>query len=263
MKNELRIFFTALMFYTRIPCPAWVGHDPEYINKSTRYFPFIGWIVGLFAGAVLVLSLMVFPVTVAVVLSMISSILLTGAFHEDGFADVCDGFGGGWTDDNILDIMKDSRVGAFGMIGMVLLLLLKWTLTVELTTMWVDSWIVLLLIIIVAHSLSRCMASLMIFILPYVQKADKSKVKPVSKSMSAPALIIGSITGLLPLIFLSYLLESWILLITLLPTLLMLFYLAGYFKKWIGGYTGDCLGATQQVTEIIILASLAGLWKFI
>ncbi len=125
MKNEIRIFFTALMFYTRIPCPASTDHSPEYINKATRYFPFIGWIVGAISFLVFALFSLLFEIEIAVVFSLVAGILTTGAFHEDGFADVFDGFGGGYTKTKILEIMKDSRIGAYGGIAISLLLVLK------------------------------------------------------------------------------------------------------------------------------------------
>ena len=125
MKKELHIFFTALLFYTRIPCPKNIDHNPDYLNKASRYFPLVGWIVGGISFSVYYLSSFLFPSQIAIVLSIIAGILVTGAFHEDGFADVCDGFGGGWTKEKILLIMKDSSIGAYGAIGLVLLFLLK------------------------------------------------------------------------------------------------------------------------------------------
>ena len=86
------------------------------------YFPLIGWIVGGFSALIFWASSFLFPVSISIIFSMIASILVTGAFHEDGFADVCDGFGGGWTKEKILEIMKDSRVGSYGVIGMILML---------------------------------------------------------------------------------------------------------------------------------------------
>src|SRR3569833_79355 len=122
MKRETKIFFTALMFFTRIPCPKWVDHSEEYLNKSSKYFPVVGIIVGSISALIFWLFQLFFPVEIALIFSIIASILTTGAFHEDGFADVCDGFGGGWTKDKILLIMKDSRVGAFGVIGLISIL---------------------------------------------------------------------------------------------------------------------------------------------
>ncbi|HXB12726.1 MAG TPA: adenosylcobinamide-GDP ribazoletransferase, partial [Bacteroidia bacterium] len=120
MKKEIRIFFTALMFFTRIPCPKWVDHSEEYLNRSSKYFPLMGWIVGGLSSIVFYSCSFFLPISVSVLLSMVTSIYVTGAFHEDGLADVCDGFGGGWIKDKIMDIMKDSRVGAFGVIGVVM-----------------------------------------------------------------------------------------------------------------------------------------------
>ena len=125
MKREIHVFFTALMFYTRIPCPKWVDHDPEFLNQSIRYFPLIGWIVGIISGLFLYLPGTYFSIPVAIILSLIISVLITGAFHEDGFADTCDAFGGGWTKKKILEIMKDSRLGTYGVIGLLLLISLK------------------------------------------------------------------------------------------------------------------------------------------
>src|SRR5690348_17261176 len=107
MKRELQIFFTAVMYYTRIPVPPSTTHEPEFLSLATRYVPVIGWIVGGVYSAVIVVAMMVFPVWVSILLGLAASVLLTGAFHEDGFADVCDGFGGGWTREKILLIMKD------------------------------------------------------------------------------------------------------------------------------------------------------------
>ena len=133
MKKELHIFFTCLMFYTRIPCPKNIDHNPDYLNKATRYFPFIGWIVGSISFLAFYIFAQFLSVEIAVIIAIIASILTTGAFHEDGFADVCDGFGGGWTKEKILEIMKDSRVGTYAVVGLILLLGLKFSLLNALT----------------------------------------------------------------------------------------------------------------------------------
>ena len=126
MKKDIRILFTAILFYTRIPCPSSTDHSPDYINKATRYFPFIGWIVGAISFSVYWLSAQIFDTNIAVTLSMLAGVMTTGAFHEDGLADVYDGFGGGWTKGKILDIMKDSRVGAYGVIVLIFSFALKY-----------------------------------------------------------------------------------------------------------------------------------------
>ena len=89
LKQEIRYFLAALMFYTRIPCPSWFEHHAEYLNKSLKYFPLIGWIIGGIAVAVYGVSQLVLPVSVSILLSMVATIVATGAFHEDGLADAC------------------------------------------------------------------------------------------------------------------------------------------------------------------------------
>ncbi|RTY68342.1 adenosylcobinamide-GDP ribazoletransferase [Flavobacterium sp. GSP27] len=258
MKKELHIFFTALMFYTRIPCPKNIDHNSDYLNKASRYFPLIGWIVGTISFIVYDVSVGVFTPEIAIVLSMIAGILTTGAFHEDGFADVCDGFGGGWTKEKILVIMKDSAIGAYGAIGLVLLFLLKFQAVSEVLS---PSSAKNLLLFVAAHSVSRLAAISIVFTHQYSREDASSKSKPIAQSYSWREVIGAFFFGLLPLIVLSFF--HWQMLLVLVPVFITRFFLARYFHKWIDGYTGDCLGATQQVCEIIFYLSSIALWKFI
>lgn len=263
MKQELRLFFTALQFYTRLPAPAWVGYNPDDMNKATRYLPFIGWIVGSISSIFLLLGMYCINISTGVILAMISTILLTGAFHEDGFADACDGFGGGWTKEKILEIMKDSRVGTYAVVGLILLLGLKFSLLNALTEIKQNQFPVLLLLLINAHTLSRFMAVTMIFSHSYVRFTDDSKAKPVAEVGSKNTLWIAAIFALVPLTGLILLLNQPWLIVSLPILYLIKMMLARYFTKWIGGYTGDCLGTTQQVCEIGFYLFTAVLWKFI
>jgi adenosylcobinamide-GDP ribazoletransferase len=247
LSRELRIFFTALMFFTRIPCPAWVDHSEEYLNRSSRYFPLMGWIVGGFAGAVLLGLTFILPVIVAILLSMIASILLTGAFHEDGFADACDGFGGGWTRERILEIMQDSRLGTFGVIGLGFILALKFACvavilerTGALTTAFA---------LVAAHAASRFTAVTFLVTHEYARTSGESKAKPLATRMTTGELFFAGITGLAPLLLL-FPAFSWKIALFLVPLLLVKWYAGRYFVRWIQGYTGDCLGATQQAAEV-------------
>lgn len=249
----MELFFTALMYYTRIPCPKWVTHDAAYLNKATRYLPLMGWIVGGICALTFHAAEFLFNIPIALLLSMIAGILTTGAFHEDGFADVCDAFGGGWTKQKILDIMKDSRVGAYGVIGMILILLLKYTSLLSMNAY--DLWIVL----IAAHSFSRLCAVLVIATSQYVRENDDAKAKPLAKSITSNEIIPAVFFGLAPFVLF---LRIDIILVLILP-LLGTFFLRRYFHKWIGGYTGDCLGATQQVAELLFYLNVLLLWKFI
>jgi adenosylcobinamide-GDP ribazoletransferase len=258
MKKEIRIFFTALMFYTRIPCPKWVDHSEEYLNKSSRYFPLIGILVGSISALVFWMAHLLLSPAVSVILAILSGVLVTGAFHEDGLADVCDGFGGGWTKEKILLIMKDSRIGAYGAIGLILLFSLKFSLLVTVPAYQVP------FLLISAHSISRFTAISFIFTHAYAREDETSKTKPVAKRPPLYNFVIAAFFGLAPLLLFC---TPWVFLL-LIPLVLLKIYLGWYFKKWIGGYTGDCLGATQQIAEVLfyltfVILIQCPLWKFI
>ncbi len=262
MKQQLAIFFTALMYYTRIPCPAWVDYQERRLHKATRYFPLIGWVIGLVAGILFLAGSYLFGVHLGILLSIAGSVLATGAFHEDGFADSCDGFGGGWTKEKILESMKDSRVGTYGVVGLVLILSFKFLALQQLVAYMQLQPAVLLLVFITAHSLSRFTASTFIFTHAYVRLSDDSKVKPVAEAVEIYNLVIGAVLALSPLLALVVLTNRLTLLLVLVPLYLLKRYLGYYYTKWIGGYTGDCLGAAQQVSEVLLYLSFIPLWKF-
>jgi adenosylcobinamide-GDP ribazoletransferase len=260
--RELRIFFTALMFFTRIPCPAWVDHDEEFLHKSSRYFPLIGWIVGGL-GAV-ACSLAVWSgaaLELALVLSLVATVFATGAFHEDGFADMCDGFGGGWTKERILAIMQDSRLGTFGAIALALLLACKVLALVQIAEVLQGSssalrfHAVLGLVLLTGHALSRFLAVTFLVTDEYARLDGESKAKPLATRMNTGEIAFAALCGLLPLVLLAALLSWWVL-VVLVPLVLVRMRLAGFFRRWIGGYTGDCLGGTQQLCEVVFYLGL-------
>ncbi|OBQ55436.1 adenosylcobinamide-GDP ribazoletransferase [Tamlana sp. s12] len=253
MKRELQIFLTAIMFFTRIPCPKWVNHEPEFLTKSSKYFSLVGIIVGAIGALVYYAASYVFSTEIAIALSMVATIYTTGAFHEDGFADVCDGLGGGWTKEKILLIMKDSRLGTYGAAGLGLILGIKFLALTDMPVYLIP------LIIISGHSLSRFIATTLIYTHPYVRDTEDSKAKPAAKSMSMGMLASSAIFGVLPLFFF----KTWWVFATIIPCYLAKMYLAAKFKKWLGGQTGDCAGAVQQFSEVIFYLSILALWKFI
>lgn len=253
IKRQIHYFFTAVLFFTRIPCPKWVNHSAEVLNKSSRYFSLVGILVGTIAAATYYTSSLLFPTEIAILLSMISSVWITGAFHEDGFADVCDGFGGGWTKEKILTIMKDSRLGTFGVSGLIFILALKFLALYYLQNHVIN----LLLVIISGHSVSRFIATILLYTHTYVRDIDSSKIKPTTKQMNPKSLVISAIFGILPLFFF----QKPMLFLVLIPLLLTYWYMGHFFKKWIGGQTGDCAGALQQVSEIVFYLSILALWK--
>lgn len=249
--HQLRLFFIALQFFTRLPIPAWVGFQPAWLHHASRFFPAVGIVVAAVASAVYWIASMLWPQIVAVLLSTIAGVLLTGAFHEDGFADVCDGFGGGTTPERVLDIMKDSRVGAYGAIGITLMLGLK---CATLASLPANAVIPALL---VAHPLSRLAAASLILGLDYA-KAE-GKAKPLAQHMTRGEFAIAAIFASMPVAWLLYTgsLDWRAIAIAAGVSGVAAWRMACFFVRRIGGYTGDCLGAVQQVTEAAIYLGIS------
>ncbi len=257
MKREIRLFFTSLLYFTRIPCPQWVDHSEEYVYASSRYFPLIGILIGLISGFIFYITRFIFDPSISIILSMIASVMLTGGFHEDGLADMCDGFGGGWTCEKILAIMKDSRIGTFGAIGLLSALALKY-LTLSLLPEPL-----LLIILVTSNAISRWLAVTFLYTDSYARMdLEDAKAKPFSKKMSLPNVLIAFFFCLIPLSILMYEMGN-IKVLWVFPMLFIIRYMLGrMFKKWIGGYTGDCLGGAQQITEIIFYLGVLVILKF-
>lgn len=243
--HQLRLFFIALQFFTRLPIPRRVGFDPDWLRHAPRYFPAVGIVVGAITAAAYALSIRIWPQPVAVLLSTVAGIYLTGALHEDGFADACDGLGGGNTPQRMLEIMQDSRIGAYGAIGIVLLLALK---CVALASLPVQSVPAALLL---AHPLSRLAATSLIWRLPYAKK--EGKAMPLAQPMSTPAFCIAAAVASLPVAAMHF--PGWLswhaMAAGSIAMGLATLWLARMFLRRIGGYTGDCLGTVQQVTETV------------
>lgn len=236
LQQNWRYFLTAVMFFTRIPV-RFNDFDEADLNKSTRFFPLIGILVGFIGAVVFKLCNSLLPIEISVLLSMIATLLLTGAFHEDGLADAIDGLGGGWTKEQVLTIMIDSRIGSYGAIGLILALLTKYqALSYQLAALIPVS-------IIAGHALSRFCAVLVMATQNYVKTSGKSK--PLATQLSLVELVMATFFGLLPLAFLAVKF-----LLALLPVAIVWLWFSLKIRKRIGGYTGDCLGAMQQLTEI-------------
>ncbi|MCO5230009.1 MAG: adenosylcobinamide-GDP ribazoletransferase [Chitinophagales bacterium] len=256
MRRQIKLFFTALMFYTRIPCPKQLEYSQDNINHATRYFPLIGWIVGALSYIAYSISSSIFTIEIAVLISLIVGVLLTGAFHEDGFADVFDGFGGGWTKEKILEIMKDSRIGVYGTISLIFLFAIKYLALIEIANN--IHGLHLALIFILYHSLARFTSIQLVFFSQYSRDDESSKVKPIAKAHGYKEKIGVYLFGGIPFLSLCYI--NWELGYILLILFLIVYSSKKYFEKWIGGYTGDCLGAIEQFAECIILLYIVAIW---
>ncbi len=264
-RSQVRLALIAVHFYTRIPVPTWVGYSQTALEHCNRYFPLIGYLVAALSGGVFLVLAHLLPQGVAAAIAVGCGIWMTGAFHEDGLADLCDGFGGGYGNEQILTIMKDSRLGTYGAVGLMLCLGTKVLTLASLPIMTVipGMWI--------AHSLSRLFALSFVWGLPYARPEGKSK--PVATGIRGVDLFIAALFALAPLFAVPLATHgvedpsalgmeiahlSGAIFIVLLPLSL---YLRRLLHRTIGGYTGDCLGAAQQLSELGILIALLALWS--
>jgi len=250
LRQQLNLLFNAFSFFSRIPVPKSVTYSGQSLSQCVAYFPLVGWMVAAVNAAVIWLLLPILGPALAILLAMVVSCWTTGAFHEDGFADCCDGFGGGYQREQILQIMKDSRLGTYGVLGLCSMLALKFTgLLGLLNDLAITEFLLLLWW---AHSLSRCSAVLLIWRMSYVRATNEnSKAKAVAQSIGLKELALATVWLLPPALLLSTTLLWASLLACAVVTLLW----ARYLKLKLGGYTGDALGAQQQLSELFIYLS--------
>lgn len=247
MRIQLNLFFLALGFFSRIPIPAWVEYSPEKLNQCNRYFALVGWLLGGIVAFSFYIANLMLSVQVSVFLAMSVSLILTGVFHEDGLADTADGFGGGMDKSRKLEIMKDSRLGTYGVTVLVMAILGKWLLLSEVQAP--------VIAILVAYPVSRAIAASLIYDLKYVTETH-SKSKPLAMSQSIGELFLLLLTAGMSLLFLDVF-QAIIIVASLVAFRLII-------KRWlmaqIGGYTGDNLGAVQQISELMIYILLHLIW---
>ena len=255
-EQALRHYLLALQFFTRIPVTgrlaAWVGFSPEMLRASSAHFPGVGWVVA--ACACIVYALLYFglgavPATpwVAAALSTAATVLLTGGFHEDGLADVADGLGGSQERERALDIMKDSRLGAFGAMALVLVLLAK---TGLLALLGQRSLSPALAAMVGAHVASRFFPLLLVHWLSHVGDTARSKSKPLADRIAPTQLAAAAAWCVFPLLVIAWGEGVLFVLLSLLLSAASAALLARWFFQRLQGFTGDCLGAVQQVSEI-------------
>ncbi len=242
LRDQVRLALVAVGYMTRLPLPAWVGHGAWGLDRAARYFPLAGLLVGAVGALVLAGARVGLPPLAAAGLALAAMVALTGALHEDGLADTLDGLGGGWTRDDALRIMKDSRIGAYGAAGLVLLLGIKAAVLAELPVS----------ALLASGPASRLMPVCIMALLPYARVGDAAaRAAPVATGPGG--LAVAALFGLAPLTLL-----GWRALPALLAATLLTGLMAAWFRRRLGGWTGDTLGAVQQATELAIL--LAAAW---
>ena len=258
----LKHFLIALQFFTRIPITgrlaAWVGYSPAMLRASSVYFPLVGSVVGSFAAGILLLALVLLPsgslgALLAAALATAASVWLTGGFHEDGLADTADALGGYVPRDKALEIMKDSRIGNYGSLSLIVVLGLK---IFALAVLAEQATLLAAAALLWAHTLSRVSPLLLMISLPHVGDLSASKSKPLADAISPlqllaalcwPALLAAGLAYALPT-------GAWALAAALM--LLAAWRLRAWFALRLGGFTGDTLGCAQQISELLAYFAL-------
>ena len=287
MLQFIRHYLLALQFFSRIPVTGrladWVGFSPAMLRASAAHFPGVGWLVGSVVGAftwglLALLPPSPFAPLVAAVLGTVLSVLMTGAFHEDGLADVADGLGGTLDRKRALEIMKDSRVGAFGAIAVALALLAKVSVLALLGSL---STTLMCVALFTAHVVSRTWPLFTIRLLAHVGDVAGSKSKPLADQISGASLLVAGLwcmaalgailalqavdsAGAAPNFVAGTSLGSLALLLCgFVANGLAWAWMTRWFARRLQGFTGDCLGAIQQVGEIAFYLGLALAWRWV
>ena len=241
--------WAAFIFFTRLPF--WRLHQPEKNAYKTvvEHWPLVGWLTGFSMAAVLYLGSHVFSYEIAAVLAILTRLLLTGALHEDGLADFLDGFGGGGNDrQRVLDIMKDSHIGTYGVIGLILYFVLLFFVITSMSPL--ES----ALTIMAADPFAKMLSAQLTQMMPYARTEETAKNHTVYRKFNVVAGISLAIQGLLPIglyVYYMYARVNWQL-IVFVPAIIMYFL---YLLIWrrLRGYTGDCCGAVCLITELATL----------
>ncbi len=261
--NSVRHYLLALQFFTRIPVTGplarWVGYSPQMLRACAGHFPGVGLLVGALAVLVYAALTTSLPDTiwtplVAAIISTVATVLMTGAFHEDGLADTADGLGGSPQRERALEIMKDSRVGVYGVLAVVLSVLTKVALLALLGSV---DWQVVCAAMLAAHVISRTCSLLMIRLLPHVGDTELSKSKPLADQISNAALLTAFLWLILAVAIVSRSLDMLDLAACLGASGLAFLWMWRLLRRRLNGFTGDCLGATQQICELACYLGLA------
>ena len=253
LQHQLRLVFVALQFLTRVPAPRWVGYQPQWLNQSARHFTLVGGLVGAFSAAVLWGASLWWPTMVAALIALAASLVLTGAFHEDGLADSFDALGGAVPRERALQIMKDSRIGSYGAAALVLALVGRAALWATLCARGPALAAAALLL---SAAWGRSAAVVLMAWLPYAGDAEHAKAKPLAQSVGRVELGWTLGWSLAAAALASVAWPAARLTAALVATVLVVVAMQRWLTRRLGGYTGDTLGATEQLTELAVLLAL-------
>lgn len=263
MSAGLRHFLLALQFFTRIPITgrlaAWVGFNPAMLNRASGHFPGVGWVVGAVGALVLWLAGQHWGANplgalLAALLCVANTAWLTGAFHEDGLADTGDGLGGSVARERALAIMKDSRIGSYGAVTLVLVLLLKLACLALLVQ---GGAAAAACAVLAAQVLSRLAPLWVMRCLPYVSESASAKSKPLADSVSGASLWVGVLWSIPAVALMQQAQGTIATIVALACWLFMLLAMLRLLQRRLQGFTGDTMGAMQQLCELALYLGLA------
>src|SRR5258705_2504242 len=246
----IRRFLIAVQFLTRLPVPRVLKSSEAELGKAAAFFPLVGVIVGGGAALAFLMLPHVLPLSASVLCAIMFTAFITNGFHDDGLADAFDGFGGGWTKDRTLEIMRDSRIGTYGTLALIFLILSKLIFLSSLPTLQIWSWL------IIAHTAARWTILPLCAWLPYARAEGQGKL--VAKQVGALEIITGTVTLFLVVLLLPGRAALAALLAASLVTLLSGF----YFRARLQGITGDCLGSANQLAEVGVYLTAVVLLRF-
>lgn len=231
------------MFLTRLPLVARCAlAEPAELARSSRYFPLVGALIGGLIALIYALCLYFLPTTVAAVLALTAGVALTGAFHEDGLADTADGLGGSFERARKLEIMRDSRLGTYGTVALILLLLAKFS---ALQTL--GAWAAFTALV-VAHTLARGSSLVLIAWLPYVREGSSNKPIAEGVTRTEIAIALGCCGGISV-----FSVGVFGTLLACAGTAIVVLLSGWIYRRQLGGITGDCLGASNQLVELTVM----------
>lgn len=249
---EIQALLLAVSFLTRLPISQWLEYNEISAQKTYRYIPLVGLFIGALLALIFNFAASLFSIDIAIVLSLLFGFFLTGGLHEDGLADAADGLFGGASRAKTLSIMKDSSIGVYGVLALISTILLKVLLLAGMNVLDVT------LSLVLAHGLSRWfMVSYFMDMEDARSSASESPVHRKTQSVVSKASFGGLLIAFVP-IFPLLAFYSLPRLLALMLVLIMFRFIYGrYLRYKLGGFSGDCLGASQQVFEVLIYVIVA------
>jgi adenosylcobinamide-GDP ribazoletransferase len=253
LSRQMHAAITAAQFLTRAPVPGGMNRpdaDRTLLRDAVVYFPLVGGVIGAFTGGVAWAAMLVWPPAVAVVVAIAAEALLTGAFHEDAVADCCDAFGGGWSSEDVLRILKDSRVGSYGALGLTLVVLLRGACLASIPPGE--------LVVVVAASAAVGRWAILVMMAAAPPVPDREGLsKDVGQQAGVRDLLLGTLTAVPGAAWFAWSAPARAGLGVAAVVIVVLLW-ASYVQRRIGGVTGDCLGCGCYLGQcVVLLAAVA------